>query len=56
VRGIGHKRETRQFGGCVLHERYQTAKGYSGESLSTTDATGAWVTAFDGLYRRHVAD
>ena len=107
----------REYGGCVLHERYQTPKGYTGESLNTydpgrqrwhqtwvdvsgtlllldgglqgrdmvlegsttdakgavtrhritwtpnpdgtvrqhwqsTDAAGAWVTAFDGLYRR----
>ena len=117
----GTNRIEREYGGCVLHEHYQTAKGYSGESLNTydpgrkrwhqtwvdntgtlllldgnlqgramvmegsttdaagvetrhritwtpnddgsvrqhwqsTDATGAWVTAFDGLYRRRVAD
>ena len=116
----GTNRITREYGGCVLHERYQTAKGYSGESLNTydpgrkrwhqtwvdntgtlllldgslqgramvmegsttdaagvetrhritwtpnddgsvrqhwqsTDATGAWVTAFDGLYRRRAS-
>jgi hypothetical protein len=28
----------KEYGGCVLHERYQTAKGYSGESLNTYDA------------------
>lgn len=107
----------REYGGCVLHERYQTPKGYTGESLNTydpgrkrwhqtwvdntgtlllldgglqgsdmvlegsttddkgavtrhritwtpnpdgtvrqhwqtADASGAWATAFDGLYRR----
>lgn len=116
----GTNRIEREYGGCVLHERYQTAKGYSGESLNTydpgrkrwhqtwvdntgtlllldgglqgramvmegsttdaagvetrhritwtpnddgsvrqhwqsTDATGAWVTAFDGLYRRRAS-
>ena len=113
----GTNRIEQEYGGCVLHEHYQTAKGYSGESLNTydlgrkrwhqtwvdntstlllldgnlqghamvlegsttdaagvvtrhritwtpnddgsvrqhwqsTDATGTWVTAFDGLYRR----
>lgn len=28
----------REYGGCVLHERYQTPKGYTGESLNTYDA------------------
>jgi hypothetical protein len=27
----------KEYGGCVLHERYQTAKGYSGESLNAYD-------------------
>ena len=33
----GTNRIDREYGGCVLHERYQTAKGYSGESLNTYD-------------------
>jgi hypothetical protein len=28
----------REYGGCVLHERYDTGKGYSGESLNVYDA------------------
>lgn len=28
---------TREYGGCVLHERYSTGRGYSGESLNTYD-------------------
>lgn len=113
----GSNRITREYGGCVVHERYTTPRGYSGESLNTydvgrkvwhqtwvdnegallllvgrasarrmtlegssiakdgkvtkhriewsanadgtvrqfwqsTDATGAWVTAFDGRYVR----
>jgi len=32
-----------EFGGCVLHERYDTARGYSGESLNIYDAPrGVW--------------
>lgn len=27
-----------EYGGCVLHERYSTNRGYSGESLNTYDA------------------
>lgn len=27
----------REYGGCVLHERYQTPRGYSGESLNSYD-------------------
>jgi hypothetical protein len=27
------------YGGCVIHERYATGKGYSGESLNVYDAT-----------------
>jgi hypothetical protein len=27
-----------EYGGCVLHERYSTARGYSGESLNAYDA------------------
>ncbi len=113
----GTNRISREYGGCVLHEHYQTAKGYEGESLNTydsgrkrwhqtwvdnsgtlllldggmqgsnmvlegsttddkgvvtrhritwtpspdgtvrqhwqsTDASGGWITAFDGIYRR----
>jgi hypothetical protein len=29
----------RAYGGCVLHERYTTGRGYSGESLNIYDAT-----------------
>lgn len=29
---------TREYGGCVLHERYVTGRGYEGESLNTYDA------------------
>jgi hypothetical protein len=28
----------REYGGCVLHERYATPRGYSGESLNMYDA------------------
>lgn len=28
----------REYGGCVLHERYDTGRGYSGESLNIYDA------------------
>lgn len=28
----------REYDGCVLHERYSTARGYSGESLNMYDA------------------
>lgn len=113
----GTNRIAREYDGCVVHERYTTARGYTGESLNTydvgrnvwhqtwvdnegvllllegradagrmvlegssvaddgkvtkhriewtanpdgsvrqfwqsTDATGAWVTAFDGRYVR----
>ena len=27
-----------EYGGCVLHERYSTDRGYSGESLNTYDS------------------
>jgi hypothetical protein len=33
----GTNRITREYGGCVLHERYTTPRGYSGESLNTYD-------------------
>ncbi|MEZ5064054.1 MAG: hypothetical protein R3B81_04925 [bacterium] len=29
----------REYGGCVLHERYETPRGYHGESLNIYDAT-----------------
>lgn len=29
----------REYGGCVLHERYETGRSYSGESLNIYDAT-----------------
>ena len=34
----GNNRITRAYGGCVLQERYDTGRGYSGESLNTYDA------------------
>jgi len=34
----GINRITREYGGCVIHERYATGRGYSGESLNTYDA------------------
>jgi hypothetical protein len=34
----GINRITREYGGCVIHERYATGKGYSGESLNVYDA------------------
>ncbi len=33
----GTNRIDKEYGGCVLHERYATPKGYSGESLNTYD-------------------
>jgi hypothetical protein len=33
----GMNRIEQEYGGCVLHERYQTASGYTGESLNTYD-------------------
>ena len=39
----GVNRIVREYGGCVLHERYDTGKGYSGESLNVYDASRkAW--------------
>jgi hypothetical protein len=33
----------REIGGCVLHERYDTGRGYSGESFKLYDAArGVW--------------
>lgn len=34
----GVNRISREYDGCVLHERYNTNKGYSGESLNMYDA------------------
>lgn len=34
----GINRITREYGGCVIHERYSSESGYSGESLNTYDA------------------
>jgi hypothetical protein len=34
----GTNRITREYAGCVLHEHYDTGRGYSGESLNTYDA------------------
>lgn len=34
----GTNRIARDYDGCVLHERYTTARGYSGESLNIYDA------------------
>ena len=32
-----------EYGGCVVHERYSTPKGYQGESLNIYDASrGVW--------------
>jgi hypothetical protein len=33
----GTNRITREYEGCVLHERYTTPRGYAGESLNTYD-------------------
>jgi hypothetical protein len=39
----GNNRIEREYGGCVLHERYDTGRGYSGESLNIYDAgRGVW--------------
>jgi len=39
----GQNRITREYGGCVIHEHYSTARGYSGESLNIYDrARGVW--------------
>jgi hypothetical protein len=34
----GINRIASEYGGCVIHERYATGRGYSGESLNTYDA------------------
>ncbi|HUR90069.1 MAG TPA: hypothetical protein VMZ74_13345 [Ramlibacter sp.] len=38
-REAGVNRITREYDGCVVHERYTTARGYTGESLNIWDAT-----------------
>src|SRR4051812_17556363 len=35
----GTNRIEREYDGCVLHERYATPRGYSGESLNIYDAS-----------------
>ncbi len=35
----GVNRIDREYGGCVVHERYSTERGYSGESLNVYDAS-----------------
>lgn len=35
----GVNRISSEYGGCVLHERYTTGRGYSGESLNIYDAS-----------------
>jgi hypothetical protein len=35
----GTNRIAREYSGCVIHERYSSASGYSGESLNTYDAS-----------------
>jgi hypothetical protein len=49
----GTNRIQREYGGCVLHERYTTPRGYSGESFNIYDAPRkvwhqTWVDS-DGL-------
>ncbi len=36
---VGFNRIEREYGGCVVHERYKTDRGYSGESLNIYDAS-----------------
>ncbi len=39
----GTNRIEREYGGCVLHERYDTGRGYRGESLNAFDVSrGLW--------------
>ena len=39
----GRNRIEREYGGCVLHERYDTGRGYTGESLNAFDQLrGTW--------------
>ena len=40
---VGTNRITKELGGCLVHERYETERGYRGESLNAYDATRkAW--------------
>jgi hypothetical protein len=40
---VGRNRIEAGYGGCALHERYETPGGYRGESLNAYDATrGTW--------------
>lgn len=42
-RVVGHNTIQSRMGGCVLHERYTTPRGYEGESLNIYDASrGVW--------------
>ena len=34
----GRNRVTQEYGGCVIHEHYDTHRGYTGESLNSYDA------------------
>jgi len=56
---VGNNRITREFGGCALHERYDTGRGYSGASYNAWDGarrqwhqtwvdTGGQVLKLDG--------
>lgn len=39
----GRNQISREIGGCVLHERYSTPRGYEGESFNIFDASrGVW--------------
>jgi hypothetical protein len=35
---VGTNRISREYNGCVLHERYDTGRGFAGESLNSYDA------------------
>lgn len=52
----GSNRIEREYGGCVVHERYTTGRGYSGESLNIYDASRkrwhqTWVDSAGTLLR-----
>ncbi len=52
----GNNRIEREYGGCVVHERYTTGRGYSGESLNIYDASRkrwhqTWVDSAGTLLR-----
>ena len=42
----GTNRISKEYGGCVLRERYSNAQGYSGESLNTYDVARQGAGAF----------